>query len=81
MHSRSARVGSWHVDCDRISFELAQQASTEANSAAHGACAAIFLGRTFSLSTFIARKREAPADSVTWQIRVRRGGRPRLFPC
>lgn len=54
MHSRKVRVGSRHTDCDRISFELAQHASTAANSAAHGALAAIFLGRTFNLSTFIA---------------------------
>lgn len=68
MHSRKVRVGSRHTDCDRISFELAQHARTAANSAAHGALAAIFLGRTFNLSTFIALKKEPTECHVAWRF-------------
>jgi hypothetical protein len=37
------------------SFALAQQASIDANSVAHGAAKISFLGRTLSLSIFIVR--------------------------
>lgn len=82
MHSRRVRVGSKHVDCERMSFELAQHARTAANSAAHGAVAAIFFGRTFNLSTFIARGKRLwchvalslppTADRLDWHGRFAR---------
>jgi len=56
MHSRRLLVTSAHSACERRSLELAQHARTAANSAAQGALEASFLGRTLSLSTFIARK-------------------------
>lgn len=57
IHSCSALVCSRHAPWERMSLELAQQASIAANSVAHGVVAAAFLGRTLSLSTFIARRK------------------------
>lgn len=57
IHSCSALVCSRHAPWERMSLELAQHASIAANSVAHGVVAAAFLGRTLSLSTFIARRK------------------------
>ena len=58
IQSRSNLVTSAHSDCERRSCELAQQASTEANSAAQGALRASFLGRTLSCSNFMMVDKE-----------------------
>lgn len=56
MHSRKVLVTSAHSAWERRSLELAQHASTAANSAAHGALDASFFGRTLSWSTFMAER-------------------------
>lgn len=53
MQSRNALATSAHSFCERRSLDDAQHASTVANSVAHGALAATFLGRTFTCSNFI----------------------------
>lgn len=68
IQSRSSLVTSAHSDCERRSCELAQQASTEANSAAQGALRASFLGRTLSCSNFMmVDGRGACDDAQGWE--------------